>query len=228
YKSVNALGSFILIDKLTNLTVGAGVINHALRKSSNVIWEKTDIRRKDRSNLLGYNSKVLWFTGLSGSGKSTLTNILEKKLHEKGILTYILDGDNLRHGLNRDLGFNENDRIENIRRVGEVAKLMHDSGVYVLASFISPYLLDRENIRQLFDRNNFIEVYVKCDLETLKNRDPKGLYSKAFAGEIPNFTGVSSKYEEPINPEIVIDTAKIEADAGVEQIMNYLNKNGLF
>lgn len=227
YKSVNALGSFILIDKLTNLTVGAGVINHALRRSSNVIWEKTDIRRKDRSSLLGFNSKVLWFTGLSGSGKSTLTNLLEKKLHKEGILTYILDGDNLRHGLNRDLGFNEDDRIENLRRVGEVAKLMHDSGIFVLASFISPYLSDRENIRQLFDKDNFIEVYVKCDLETLKKRDPKGLYKKALAGEIPNFTGVSSKYEEPIHPEIIIDTAKTQSDAGVEYIIDYLNKNGL-
>tara|TARA_B100000900_G_scaffold356642_1_gene326545 strand:- start:255 stop:2138 length:1884 start_codon:yes stop_codon:yes gene_type:complete len=224
YFEERAIGSFILIDKQTNLTVGAGTINHSLRKSSNVIWEKHDIERSDRNLMLGYVSKVLFFTGLSGSGKSTLSNCLEKELFSRNILTYSLDGDNLRHGLNKDLGFSDEDRIENLRRVGELSKILYDSGVYVLASFISPFAKDRSNIKELFRDEDFIEIYVKCDIDSLKKRDPKGLYKKALSGEIPNFTGINSPYEEPQNPDLVVDTAKLNVEESLKIIIDYLKE----
>ena len=224
YFEERAIGSFIFIDKQTNLTVGAGTINHSLRKSSNVIWEKHDIERSDRNLMLGYVSKVLFFTGLSGSGKSTLSNCLEKELFSRNILTYSLDGDNLRHGLNKDLGFSDEDRIENLRRVGELSKILYDSGVYVLASFISPFAKDRSNIKELFRDEDFIEIYVKCDIDSLKKRDPKGLYKKALSGEIPNFTGINSPYEEPQNPDLVVDTAKLNVEESLKIIIDYLKE----
>lgn len=218
------MGSFILIDKQTNLTVGAGVINHTLRRSKNVIWETTDITLNERKNITGHTPKVIWFTGLSGSGKSTIANALEKELHKKNILTYILDGDNLRHGINNDLGFSDSDRIENIRRAGHISKILHDSGVFVLASFISPFSADRDNIRNLFEPEDFIEVYIKCDLKTLKNRDTKGLYKKSKKGEIPNLSGLGSTYEEPNNPEIIIDTVVEQPLESVHKILKYFEE----
>ncbi len=217
-------GSFILIDKQTNLTVGAGTVNHGLRKSSNVIWEKHDIEMSDRNSMLGHKSKVLFFTGLSGSGKSTLSNYLEKELFTRDILTYSLDGDNLRHGLNSDLGFSNEDRIENLRRVGELSKILFDSGVFVLASFISPFAKDRRSIKELFGEDDFFEIYVKCDLKLLKKRDPKGLYKKALSGEIPNFTGINSPYEEPENPDLIIDTARLNLEESAKLIIDFLEK----
>ena len=224
YSEERTIGSFILIDKQTNLTVGAGTINHGLRKSSNVIWEKHDVERSDRNLMLGHTSKVLLFTGLSGSGKSTLSNCLEKELYSRKILTYSLDGDNLRHGLNKDLGFTVEDRIENLRRVGEISKILYDSGVYVLASFISPFAKDRRNIKKLFKDEDFIEIYVKCDIDSLKKRDPKGLYKKALSGEIPNFTGINSLYEEPENPALVLDTSKLTINECLKIIIDYLEE----
>ena len=215
-------GSFILIDKQTNLTVAAGVIKHALRRSSNVTWQENDIDRKKRQEILNQKSLILWFTGLSGSGKSTIANMLEKKLSSQGLLTYILDGDNLRHGLNKDLGFKKEDRIENLRRVGEVAKIMHDAGIIVLASFISPYKKDRKRIREMFPENEFIEIFVDADIDTVIARDPKGLYKKALKNEIPNFTGIGSDYEKSNSSEIVLNTEKINPEQAVNKIMEYL------
>ena len=225
YRKNKYLGAFILIDKVSNLTVAAGVINFKPRKSDNVVWEETQIDSKKRNNLLGHQSKVLWLTGLSGAGKTTIANKLEVAMHEKGILTYLLDGDNLRHGLNRDLGFTETDRIENLRRVGEVAKLFVDAGVLTVASFISPFIKDRDNIRALFPKNIFFEIYIKTTLDEAKKRDPKGLYKKALNGEIPNFTGIDSPYEEPVNPELVIDTNKVSPDEAVKIILKLIEEN---
>ena len=180
--------------------------------------------REDRNKLTGNRSFVIWFTGLSGSGKSTLANLLEQKLFDKGILTYILDGDNIRFGLNKDLDFSDEGRKENIRRIGEVAKLMTDAGVVVLTAFISPFREDRNTVRQLLDKNDFIEIYVKCDLKVCEERDVKGLYSKARAGEIKNFTGIDSPYEEPENPEFTIDTTEGTADESVEKIYKFIEE----
>lgn len=165
---------------------------------------------------------MIWFTGLSGSGKSTLANFLEQKLYSKGILTYVLDGDNIRTGLNKDLDFSDEGRKENIRRIGEVAKLMTDAGIVVLTAFISPFREDRKTVRELMDKNDFIEIYVKCDLSVCEERDVKGLYSKARAGEIKDFTGIDSPYEEPENPEFVVDTTKSSVEESVERIYQYL------
>ena len=225
YENNKNLGSFILIDRVSNLTVAAGVINFKPRKSENVKWEETEIDIIKRNNLLGHESKLLWFTGISGSGKSTIANKLEIALHKKGFLTYLLDGDNLRHGLNRDLGFSDADRIENLRRVGEVSKLFVDAGVFTLASFISPFKKDRENIKSLFKENNFLEIYVKTDIEEAKKREPNGLYKKAIAGKIPNFTGIDSPYEEPTNPDITIDTTKLTPDEAVDIILKFISKS---
>jgi bifunctional enzyme CysN/CysC len=225
YKDVPDLGSFILIDKVSNLTVGGGVINHSLRRDENIRWQDSDVTIKQRNLLLGSEAKVLWLTGLSGSGKSTIANLVEKKLHAEGVLTYILDGDNLRHGLNVDLGFTKNDRIENLRRSGEVSKILHDAGVTVIASFISPFTKDREQIKSLFKEGDFFEVYVKADIETIKQRDPKGLYKKALNNEIPNFTGINDAYEEPINPHLIIDTTKLSPEEAVNQICSMIGLN---
>ena len=225
FEANKTLGSFILIDKKTNLTVAAGTIKHPLRKSTNVSRQDTDINIDSRRKLLNQKSFILWFTGLSGAGKSTIANLLEKALHKNGYLTYLLDGDNLRLGINKDLGFKEEDRIENLRRVGEISKIIYDSGAIVLASFISPFKKDRKQIKRLFPRGEFIEIYVKASLDSLKDRDPKGLYKKALNGKIPNFTGISSPYEEPLNPDIEINTEEMKPEDAVKIILSYLEEN---
>jgi bifunctional enzyme CysN/CysC len=218
-------GSFILIDRLNNNTVGAGMLDFALRRAHNIHLQHTDIDKNARAASKGQKPCVLWFTGLSGSGKSTVANLVEKKLHAMGHHTYLLDGDNVRHGLNRDLGFTEEDRVENIRRVAEVAKLMVDAGLIVLTAFISPYRAERRMARQLFAAGEFIEVYMDTPLEVAEARDPKGLYKKARRGELKNFTGVDAPYEAPEAPELVINTAKTSpeaaADAFIEAMGNW-------
>ncbi|HOQ32817.1 MAG TPA: adenylyl-sulfate kinase [Candidatus Hydrogenedens sp.] len=195
-------------------------------KATNITWHQGDIKREDRERANGHQGAVVWFTGLSASGKSTLAHALENALFEKGCKTYVLDGDNIRHGLNKDLGFSPQDREENIRRIGEVAKLFADAGLIVLTAFISPYRSDREKARKL-NPKNFIEVYVKCDIDICEQRDPKGLYKKAKAGEIPEFTGISAPYEEPENPEIVIDTGQCTVEQAVNFLLTYLNQQGI-
>ncbi len=212
------LGRFILIDRLTNMTSGAGVVSHTLRRSTNVVWQHTDVTKEIRENQKDQKAKTLWFTGLSGSGKSTLANAVEKKLVALGKHTMLLDGDNVRHGLNKNLGFTEQDRIENIRRVSEVAKLMNDAGLIVLTSFISPFEQDREEARRIIGED-YIEIFVSTPIEVCEARDVKGLYKKARNGEIPNFTGINSPYEEPKNAEIVINTAEVELDRATDMII---------
>ncbi|ADY73984.1 Adenylyl-sulfate kinase [Desulfurobacterium thermolithotrophum DSM 11699] len=185
------------------------------------------VTRKDREGMKGHKSFILWFTGLSGSGKSTLSHKVEEKLFEMGVHTYVLDGDNIRMGLNKDLGFTEEDRRENIRRIGEVAKLFVDAGIVVLTAFISPYRRDRDFVRNLVAEGDFIEVYVKCPLEVCEKRDPKGLYKKARAGIIKNFTGIDDPYEEPLNPEVVVETDKMGVNECVEKIIDYLQSRKL-
>ena len=219
-----AVGSFILIDRVTNMTSACGVIEHSLRRSENLVWQKTDISRELRANSLGQKPVTLWFTGLSGSGKSTLANALEKALCAAGKHTMLLDGDNIRMGLNKDLGFEERDRIENIRRIAEVSKLMNEAGLIVLTSFISPYRSDRRNAKDIIGESSFIEIYVNTSLEECEKRDVKGLYKKARAGEIPNFTGISSPYEVPKNPNIVIDTDKSSIEESVAIILKAIQK----
>ena len=218
------MGSFILIDRVSHMTAACGTVKHSLRRSDNIFWQKTDISREIRAESLGQKPKTIWFTGLSGSGKSTLANAVEKVLHLQGKHTMLLDGDNIRMGLNSNLGFEEQDRIENIRRIAEVSKLMNDAGLIVLTSFISPYRADRERARKIIGNDDFIEIYVSTPLEVCEQRDTKGLYKKARSDAIPNFTGISSPYEPPINPEIVIDTSKSSLDDSVEFIINELKK----
>jgi bifunctional enzyme CysN/CysC len=214
-----ALGGFILIDKLTNATVAAGMLHFALRRSQNIHRQHLDVSRETHAALKGQKPAVLWFTGLSGSGKSTIANIVEKKLAARGRHTFLLDGDNIRHGLNRDLGFTEADRIENIRRVGEVARLMADAGLIVLTAFISPFRAERHMVRRMLPEGEFIEVFVDTPIEDAERRDPKGLYAKARAGEIVNFTGIDSPYEVPENAEIHIDTMAMSAEEAADRIV---------
>ena len=221
-----ALGGFILIDKLTNATVAAGMLHFALRRSLNIHRQHLDVSRETHATLKGQKPAVLWFTGLSGSGKSTIANLVEKKLVARGRHTFLLDGDNIRHGLNRDLGFTEADRIENMRRVGEVARLMADAGLIVLTAFISPFRAEREMVRKMLPEGEFIEVFVDTPLTDAETRDPKGLYAKARAGEIKNFTGIDSPYEPPENAEIVIDTMTLTAEAAADRIVEELSKRG--
>ncbi|MCH5339028.1 MAG: adenylyl-sulfate kinase, partial [Acetatifactor sp.] len=200
------IGRFILIDRVTNMTSACGVIDHEMRRSDNLFWQHMDVTRESRAERMQQKPVTLWFTGLSGSGKSTLANEVEKKLAISGKYTMSLDGDNVRMGLNKNLGFTEEDRIENIRRIAEVAKLMNDAGLIVLTSFISPYISDREKARKIIGTDNFVEIYVSTPVEECEKRDVKGLYKKARNGEIPNFTGISAPYEEPTQPEIIVNT----------------------
>jgi len=222
FEACPSMGAFILIDRMTHQTVGAGMIRFALRRATNVHKHKLDVDKEARRRLNGHTSQCLWFTGLSGSGKSTIANALEKTLHERGVRTYILDGDNVRLGLNNDLGFTDADRVENIRRVGEVAKLMVDAGVVVLCCFISPFRNEREMARMLFEDGEFFEVFVDTPLDVAESRDPKGLYKKARQGQIPNFTGISSPYEAPENPEIRLKDCDKSVDEQVKAILSHL------
>ena len=219
-----ALGGFILIDKISNRTVAAGMIHFALRRAMNVHRQSLDVSRETHASLKGQKPAVLWFTGLSGSGKSTIANLVEKKLAERGRHTFLLDGDNVRHGLSRDLGFSDADRIENMRRIGEVARLMTDAGLIVLTAFISPFRAEREMVRKLFPEGEFIEVFVDTPLADAEKRDPKGLYAKARAGEIGNFTGIDSPYEPPEHPEIRVDTMTMGPEEAVERIFRELER----
>jgi len=222
YDTSRDLGGFILIDRITNATVGAGLIHFALRRSQNVHWQALDVTRTARAAIKGQAPKLLWFTGLSGAGKSTIANLVEKKLHALGRHSFLLDGDNVRHGLNRDLGFSDADRVENIRRVGEVAKLMMDAGLIVLTAFISPFRAEREMVRGMLATGDFIEIHIDTPLAEAERRDAKGLYAKARAGEIRNFTGIDSPYEAPETPEIRIDTTVISAEEAAEMIVERL------
>ncbi|WP_047152362.1 adenylyl-sulfate kinase [Aneurinibacillus tyrosinisolvens] len=195
--------------------------------NANIVWHAASVRKEDRQKLNGHKGAVIWFTGLSGSGKSTIANAVEQRMHERGLRTYLLDGDNIRHGINRDLGFSPEDRKENIRRIGEVSKLFVDAGLIVLTAFISPYKEDRQIARELVDEGEFVEAYVKCSLEQCEVRDPKGLYKKAKAGEIPEFTGISSPYEEPEAPELIIESDKQSVEQSVDQLIDYLLSRGI-
>jgi len=224
YADNKDLGGFILIDRISNRTVGAGLLHFALRRSQNIHWQALDVDKRARAALKGQSAKVIWFTGLSGAGKSTIANLVEKKLHAEGRHTYLLDGDNVRHGLNKNLGFTEEDRVENIRRVAEVAKLMVDAGLIVLVSFISPFRAERRLARELLEPGEFIEVFVDTPLAVAERRDVKGLYKKARAGELKNFTGVDSPYEAPEHAEIRIDTTRLDAEAAAVEIVRYLHE----
>ncbi|MDA3833453.1 MAG: sulfate adenylyltransferase subunit CysN [Spirochaetales bacterium] len=219
YQENRSTGNFILIDRFTNATVGAGMIDFALRRATNIHWQASDINKQSRAEMNDQKPKVIWFTGLSGAGKSTIANLVEKKLHSIGKRTYLLDGDNVRHGLNRDLGFTDADRVENIRRIAETARLFVDAGMIVLTSFISPFKSERKMARELLDEGEFIEIFVNTPLEVCEVRDPKGLYKKARAGELPNFTGIDSDYEPPENPEITVDAGERSADDIAEEIV---------
>ncbi len=218
------LGCFILIDRVTNMTSACGVIRHSLRRSENIVWQKLDITREIRAAKMNQKPVTLWFTGLSGSGKSALANEIEKILNVSGHYTMLLDGDNVRMGLNSNLGFEEPDRIENIRRIAEVAKLMNDAGLIVLTSFISPFKSDRERARRIIGEGNFVEIYVSTPLEECEKRDVKGLYKKARNGEIPNFTGISSPYEVPDHAEICIDTSTLPLDEAVKYVFEEIQR----
>ena len=222
YGDNRTLGGFILIDKLTNATVAAGMLHFSLRRAQNVHWQASDISREMRANLKNQKPALLWFTGLSGSGKSTIANLVEKKLHRMNRHSFLLDGDNVRHGLNKDLGFTEADRIENIRRVGEVAKLMTDAGLIVITAFISPFRAEREMVRAMLPEGEFIEIFIDTPLEEAERRDVKGLYKKARAGQLKNFTGIDSPYEAPETPEIRIDTTAMSPEAAADLIVEHL------
>lgn len=225
YDDDPSMGGFIVIDRMTNNTVGMGLIDYALRRSDNIHWQSMDVTKENRSIQKNQKARVVWFTGLSGSGKSSIANILEKKLHAQGKHTITLDGDNIRHGLNKDLGFTDADRVENIRRVGETAKLMVESGLICITSFISPFTSERQMVRDLLDEGEFVEVFVDTPLEECEKRDVKGLYAKARAGELPNFTGISSPYEPPEMAEISVNTMNMSAEEAADMIVDYLNNS---
>lgn len=196
------------------------------KEERNITWQQSSLNRHERELHNGHRSRALWFTGLSGAGKSSLAFALEQYLHGRGVRCYVLDGDNVRHGLNRDLGFTSEDRQENLRRIGEVAKLMVDAGLLVLSAFISPHAQDREMVRQLFEPEDFIEIYVQCSIEECERRDPKGLYKKARSGDIPHFTGISAPYDVPEDPSLIIDTEQLPLDEAVQKIVQYLELTG--
>ncbi|PZO91084.1 MAG: adenylyl-sulfate kinase [Sphingomonas sanxanigenens] len=222
YADSRSLGGFILIDKISNATVAAGMIHFALRRSQNVHWQSQDVTREARADLKNQKPAVLWFTGLSGAGKSTIANLVEKKLHRMNRHSFLLDGDNVRHGLNRDLGFTDADRIENIRRLGEVAKLMTDAGLIVITAFISPFRAERQMVREMLPVGEFVEIFVDTPLAEAEKRDVKGLYAKARAGKLKNFTGIDSPYEKPENPEIHIDTTRLTPEQAADLIVDHL------
>ena len=226
YRDCRELGGFILIDRITNDTVGAGMLHFALRRADNIHWQALDVTKQARAALKGQRPCVLWFTGLSGSGKSTIANLVERRLHALGRHTYLLDGDNVRHGLNKDLGFTAADRVQNIRRVGEVAKLMVDAGLIVMVSFISPFQAERRMARDLFAEGEFLELYIETPLAEAERRDPKGLYRNARAGKLQNFTGIDSPYEIPEQPDLHIDTMKVSAEQAAEAIVDKLHAAG--
>ena len=225
YADSQKLGSFVLIDKMSNATVAAGMLHFSLRRAHNIHWQAVDIDRAAHAALKDQKPKILWFTGLSGSGKSTIANAVEKKLHANGKHTFLLDGDNVRHGLNKDLGFTDADRIENIRRIGEVARLMTDAGLIVLTAFISPFRAERDMARAMLADGDFVEIHVDTPLNVAEQRDVKGLYKKARAGELKNFTGIDSPYEPPEAPEITIDTTALSAEEAADLIIDYLDEN---
>lgn len=226
YAKTPDLGNFIIIDRLTNNTVGVGMIEFALRRASNIHWQALDVNKVARAEMKYQRPALLWFTGLSGSGKSTIANIVEKRLFARARHTYVLDGDNVRHGLNQDLGFTDADRVENIRRVGEVAKLMVDAGLVVMTSFISPFRAERRMVHDLMDEGEFVEVFIDTPIEVCAARDPKGLYKKAKAGEIKNFTGYDSPYEAPERAAIHVKTDEMSAEECADVIIDYLEANG--
>ncbi len=227
YKLIREAGAFILIDRFTNQTVGAGMIEFSLNRATNVHRQAMDVTKTSRSLIKGHKPAILWFTGLSGAGKSTIANLVERKLSAMGAHTYSLDGDNIRQGLNKDLGFTDTDRVENIRRIGEVAKLFVDAGVIVTASFISPFRVERDMVRGLVENGEFFEVFVDTPLAIAEKRDVKGLYKKARAGQIRNFTGIDSPYEAPISPELRLDTAAASADVLADEVIDHLRQAGI-
>ena len=222
YAENRALGGFILIDKITNATVGAGMLHFSLRRAQNVHWQATTITRSDHAGMKNQKPRVLWFTGLSGSGKSTIANAVEQRLNLMNRHTFLLDGDNVRHGLNRDLGFTEADRIENIRRVGEVARLMTDAGLIVLTAFISPFRAERDMVRAMMDACEFVEIFVDTPLDVAEARDVKGLYKKARSGQLKNFTGIDSPYEPPLEPEIRVNTVAMTVEEAADHIIRHI------
>jgi bifunctional enzyme CysN/CysC len=226
YAENRETGAFILIDRFTNATVGAGMISFGLRRATNIHRQSLTVDKAARGRMNAHKPAVLWFTGLSGSGKSTIANIVERELHARGAHTYMLDGDNVRHGLNADLGFTDADRVENIRRVGEVAKLFVDAGMIVMCSFISPFRAERGMVRELVESGEFLEVYVDTSLEECMRRDPKGLYARALEGKIKNFTGIDSPYEPPESPEIVVHPGETSAEEAARQIVDVLRERG--
>ena len=225
YDDDPVMGGFVIVDRMTNNTVGMGLIDFALRRADNIHWQSMDVTKQSRAEQKSQRPRLIWFTGLSGSGKSSIANILEKKLQAMGRHTITLDGDNMRHGLNRDLGFTKADRVENIRRVGETSKLMVEAGLICISSFISPFASERDMVRSMMDEGEFVEVFVDTPLEVCEQRDVKGLYAKARKGELPNFTGISSPYEVPQDPEIRIDTTQLSAEEAAEQIIDYLSRS---
>jgi bifunctional enzyme CysN/CysC len=225
YSQNRDMGGFILIDRFTNDTVGAGLLHFALRRAENVHWQAVEVNKQARARLKGQTPAVVWFTGLSGAGKSTIANLVEQKLHAEGFHTYMLDGDNVRHGLNKDLGFTDADRVENISRVAEVVRLMVDAGVIVLASFISPFRAERRMARDILDDGEFIEVYVDVPLEVAEARDRKGLYAKARRGDLVHFTGIDSAYEVPESPELRLDSGgAVSAAANADLVIEHLRQ----
>jgi bifunctional enzyme CysN/CysC len=228
YEENQVTGSFILIDRHSNATVAAGLIRFGLRRAANTYFQSFEITKTARARLKGHKPALLWFTGLSGAGKSTIADHLEKKLNALGKHTFLLDGDNVRHGLNRDLGFTEADRVENIRRVAEVAKLFVEAGLITMVAFISPFRAERETARELVGPGEFFEIFVNTPLETCEQRDPKGLYKKARRGELRNFTGLDSPYEPPANPELILDALNHSASGLADRVIHFMQQRGMF